>query len=114
MDQGKGNVFEDTKFDIMIFKVSEKKHVPNGNVSDPHKRRTDLGTVLERDSKTAGPELFDDLCSSELQFDASVKNFGPKELKAYNGLKRQWSKWQDGFNLYQEFCSPSRFQKQST
>jgi hypothetical protein len=114
MDQGKGNVFEDKKFDIMIFKVSEKKHVPNGNVSDPHKRCNDLGTVLERDSKTVGPELFDVLCSSELQFDASVKNFGPKELKAYNGLKRQWSKWQDGFNLYKEFCSPSRFQKQST
>ena len=96
MDHAKDNVFEDEKFDNLIFKVPEKKHVPNGTV------------------ETIGPELFDDLCLTELRFDASVKNFGPNELKYYNDLKSQWSKWQDNFNLCQEFCTQFKFQKQST
>ena len=96
MDHAKDNVFKDEKFDNLIFKVPEKKHVPNGTV------------------ETIGPELFDDLCLTELRFDASVKKFGPNELKYYNDLKSQWSKWQDNFNLCQEFCTQFKFQKQST
>uniref|UniRef100_A0A2N9I0P3 Uncharacterized protein n=1 Tax=Fagus sylvatica TaxID=28930 RepID=A0A2N9I0P3_FAGSY len=61
--------FKDEKFDNLIFKVPEKKHVPNGTV------------------ETVGPELFDDLCLTELRFDASFKKFGPNELKYYNDLK---------------------------
>ncbi|KAF5460106.1 hypothetical protein F2P56_020000, partial [Juglans regia] len=96
MDYTMCNTFSDKNFDILIFKVHEKKHVPPGKM------------------ETGGPELFDDLCSTQLRFDAWVKNTGQNELKAYNILKRQWSKWQDGFSLYQEFCSLTKVQKQST
>ena len=95
MDHVQDNVFKDEKFDNLIFKVPEKKHVPNGLV------------------ETVGPELFDDLCPADLRFDTSTKNFGPNELKIYKVLKKKWSKWQDGFNLYQQFCTESKFQKQS-
>ena len=94
MDRVQDNVFKDEKFDNLIFKVLEKKHVPNGLV------------------ETVGPELFDDLCPADLRFDSSAKNFGPNELKIYKVLKKKWSKWQDGFNLYQQFCTESKFQKQ--
>ncbi|KAG6672766.1 hypothetical protein I3842_16G075900 [Carya illinoinensis] len=90
------NTFSDKNFDILIFKVPDKKQVP------PDKM------------ETGGPELFDVLCPTELRFDARVKNSGQNQLKSYNILKRQWSKWQDGFSLYQEFYSPTKFQKQST
>ncbi|KAF5462782.1 hypothetical protein F2P56_018763 [Juglans regia] len=96
MDNTMCNTFSDKNLDILIFKVHEKKHVPPGKM------------------ETGVPELFDDLCSTELRFDACVKNTGQNELKAYNILKRQWSKWQDGFSLYQEFCPLTKFQKQST
>ncbi|GMY24053.1 chaperone protein dnaj 1, mitochondrial [Fagus crenata] len=69
MDHPKDNVFKDEKFDNLIFKVPEKKQVPNGTV------------------ETVGPELFDHLRLTELRFDASVKKFGPNELKHYNDLK---------------------------
>ncbi|KAK4571841.1 hypothetical protein RGQ29_030304 [Quercus rubra] len=95
MDHAQENVFKDEKFDNLIFKVPEKKHVPNGLV------------------ETIGPELFDELCPADLRFDTSAKNFGPNELKIYKVLKKKWSKWQDGFNLYQQFCTESKFQKQS-
>ncbi|KAG2676295.1 hypothetical protein I3760_12G046400 [Carya illinoinensis] len=71
MDYTMCNTFSDKNFDVLIFKVPEKKHVP------PDKM------------ETGGLELFDDLCPSELRFDAWVKNFGQNELKAYNILKRQ-------------------------
>ena len=95
MDHVQDNVFKDEKFDNLIFKVPEKKHVPNGLV------------------ETIGPELFDDLCPADLRFDTSAKNFGPNELKIYKVLKKKWSKWQDRFNLYQQFCTGSKFQNQS-
>lgn len=93
MDHRKGNDFCDKKFDILISKLPEKKHAPHGKV------------------ETAGPEMFDELCSTELRYDACLKSFGANELKAYNILKRQWSKWQDGFSLYREFRSQFKFQK---
>lgn len=84
----KRNDFEDKKFDILIFKVAEKKQ-----------------------AETTGLELFDDLSSTQLRFDASAKNFQPSELKAFSAMKRQWSKWQDGFDSYQEFCTSSKHHK---
>ena len=74
--------FRDEKFDNLIFKVPEKKHVPNGLV------------------ETVGPELLNDLCPVDLRFDTFAKNFRPNELKIYKVLKKKWSKWQDRFNLY--------------
>nr|POE73804.1 hypothetical protein CFP56_58880 [Quercus suber] len=61
MDHVQDNVFKDEKFDNLIFKASEKKHVPNGLV------------------ETVGPKLFDDLCPADLRFDTSAKNYGPNE-----------------------------------
>ncbi|KAG6683942.1 hypothetical protein I3842_12G038600 [Carya illinoinensis] len=96
MDYTMCNTFSDKNFDVLIFKVPEKKHVPSDKM------------------ETGGPKLFDDLCPTELRFDAWVKNSGQNELKAYNILKRQWCKWQDDFSLYKEFCSLTKFRKQST
>nr|POE61638.1 putative galacturonosyltransferase 4 [Quercus suber] len=74
MDHVQENIFKDEKFDNLIFKVPEKKHVPNGLV------------------ETVGPELFDDLCPADLRFDTSAKNFGPNELKIYKTILPSGSK----------------------
>ena len=58
MDHVQDNVFKDEKFDNLIFKVPEKKHVPNGLV------------------ETVGPELFDDLCPADLRFDILPRTLG--------------------------------------
>jgi hypothetical protein len=58
MGHSKDKVFKDEKFDNLIFKVPEKKQVPNGTV------------------ETVGPELFDDHRLTELRFDASVRSSG--------------------------------------
>ncbi|XP_034205564.1 uncharacterized protein LOC117619670 [Prunus dulcis] len=84
--QGK-SVYKDDRFDTLISKVSDKKHVSNGNQDN------------------VGLELFDDLCPVELRFDASSLKFEQKELEAYSKLKGEFLKWQKSFDLYQEFCS---------
>ncbi|KAK9282824.1 hypothetical protein L1049_011047 [Liquidambar formosana] len=61
--------------------------------------------------ETVGLELFDDLCPVELKFDSQAMNFGTKELQAYKLLKRQFSKWQEGFKPYQDFCARFKSQK---
>ncbi|PON96801.1 TATA box-binding protein associated factor RNA polymerase I subunit C [Trema orientale] len=84
------SVYKDEVFGTLISKVHEKEHASTGN----------MGTGLE---------LFDSLCPIKLRFDdASAVNFGLKELKAYKLLKKQFSKWQGDFNLYDEFVSGSR------
>ncbi|KDP24605.1 hypothetical protein JCGZ_25521 [Jatropha curcas] len=60
--------------------------------------------------ETVGQELFDELCPIHLNFDAAVVDFSSQELKAYNLLKRRFSKWQEEFKPFQEFRS--RLQKQ--
>ncbi|CAL9004759.1 unnamed protein product [Prunus brigantina] len=84
--QGK-SVYKDDRFDTLISKVSDKKHVSNVNQDN------------------VGLELFDDLCPVELRFDASSLKFEQKELEAYCKLKGGFLKWQKSFDLYQEFRS---------
>ncbi|XP_024026436.1 uncharacterized protein LOC21399453 [Morus notabilis] len=70
------SVYKDEVFSTLISKVHEEDSADN--------------------VETFGPELFDSLCPIKLRFDdASVTNFGLKELKAYKLLKKQFSKWQE-------------------
>ncbi|GAB4850611.1 hypothetical protein Ancab_029920 [Ancistrocladus abbreviatus] len=59
-----------------------------------------------------GMELFNDLCPVVLRFDNHNVNFEPNQLTAYKLLKRQFSRWQDGFAPYQGFCMRMGNQKQ--
>ncbi|KAK7840818.1 hypothetical protein CFP56_016249 [Quercus suber] len=65
MDHVQENIFKDEKFDNLIFKVPEKKHVPNGLVEP-----LDQNCLM-----ISAP--------ADLRFDTSAKNFGPNELKIY-------------------------------
>ncbi|CAL8084011.1 unnamed protein product [Prunus armeniaca] len=88
MDHTRGkSVYKDDRFDTLISKVSDKKHVSNDNQDN------------------VGLELFDDLCPVELRFDACSLKFEQKEWEAYCKLKGEFLKWQKSFDLYQEFCS---------
>ncbi|XP_057422806.1 uncharacterized protein LOC130716820 [Lotus japonicus] len=85
------SVYRDSNYDTFIFHVSESKPCEQ--------------------TESVGQEIFDDLCPVELRFDAPVKKFESQDLKAYNLLKRQMSKWQENFDLYKEFCIQSNFEK---
>ncbi|XVF55110.1 hypothetical protein PTKIN_Ptkin06aG0009900 [Pterospermum kingtungense] len=94
--QPQGNhVYKDEKFTTMITKVHEKEAEPNDDAKD-----------------NVGLELFDDLCPIELKFDEPVMNFGSQELESYTILKRQFSKWQERFKPYQEFCKQNNINSQ--
>lgn len=53
--------------------------------------------------------MFDDLCPITLRFDAPVTKFEQQSLEAFTLLKLKMSKWQNSFDLYNEFCSQSGF-----
>ncbi|KAJ1385538.1 hypothetical protein SESBI_41603 [Sesbania bispinosa] len=86
------SVSSDTIYETFIFHVSEKSC---------------------KQTESVGQEIFDDLCPIELRFDAPAKKFEPQDLKAYNLLKRQMTKWQESFDLYKDFCIQSGFEKSS-
>lgn len=85
-------VHEDGRFAFLISKVHEKESIHKNEVAN------------------VGQELFDDLCPIHLKFDAAAVDFSSQELKAYNLLKRHFSKWQEEFKPFQGFYS--RFKKQ--
>ncbi|KAF2289460.1 hypothetical protein GH714_036360 [Hevea brasiliensis] len=85
-------VHKDGRFGFLISKVHEKESIHNNEVENVRQ------------------ELFDDLCPIQLKFDAAAMDFSSQELKAYNLLKRHFSKWQEEFKPFQGFYS--RFQKQ--
>ncbi|KAF2289456.1 hypothetical protein GH714_036333 [Hevea brasiliensis] len=85
-------VHKDGRFAYLISKVHEKESIHNNEVENVRQ------------------ELFDDLCPIQLKFDAVAMDFSSQELKAYNLLKRHFSKWQEEFKPFQGFYS--RFQKQ--
>lgn len=58
-----------------------------------------------------GLEMFDDLSPVQLKFDSPAMNFEPEELKIYRCLKRQFSKWQDSFKPFEDFCTSSKLPK---
>lgn len=60
-----------------------------------------------------GLEMFDDLSPVQLKFDSPAMNFEPEELKVYRCLKRQFSKWQESFKPFEDFCSSSKLPKGS-
>lgn len=59
-----------------------------------------------------GLEWFDDLSPVRLKFDLPVVNFSPEELKIYKNLKRQFSKWQESFKPFQDFCTLCKLPKE--
>ncbi|GMH16106.1 hypothetical protein Nepgr_017947 [Nepenthes gracilis] len=83
---------EDERFTMTIAKLPEK--------------------LAKKEIDLVDMELFNDLCPVELRFDNHNITFEPDELKAYKLLKRQFSKWQDGFTPYQDFCAKLQNQKQ--
>lgn len=74
-------------FDSLIFKLEGKE------------------ASSEKSENNASRELYNGLCPVELEFNAPLMDFGSKELKAYDMLKRQLLKWEDGFDAYKEFRS---------
>lgn len=88
------SICRDKMYDTLIYRVPEEK------------------SVSSEKTESVSEEIFDDLCPVELKFNAPTKKFDePKALKAYKVLKKQISKWQEGFDLYKEFCTQSRFEK---
>ena len=85
--------YKDERFDTLIFKKPKELLVD--------------GEVETR----VGLELFDDLSSVELKFDAPAMNFEAKELQAYKALKRQFLKSRS-FDLYQDFFNRYKVQDQ--
>ncbi|XP_050230114.1 uncharacterized protein LOC126679182 isoform X2 [Mercurialis annua] len=79
------SVHKDDKFGFMLAKVHAK---------DPKNNKK---------MESMGQELFDDLCPIHMKFDAADMEFSSKEMKAYNSLKREFSKWQEGFKPFQGF-----------
>ncbi|KAF8380140.1 hypothetical protein HHK36_027623 [Tetracentron sinense] len=88
-------VFKDERFATFVSKMHEKELVPNAR------------------KELVGLEMFDELCPVELKFDSPPMKFGPNELKGYKLLKRQFSKWQEDFKPYQDFCTLSKIQKRA-
>ncbi|KAL3574934.1 hypothetical protein D5086_023035 [Populus alba] len=80
-------VYQDDKFASMITKVHEKQ--------SPHPEKVETFKL----------EFFDDLCPIDLKFDAREVKFSSQESKISNLLKKNFSKWQDEFTPYREFCS---------
>lgn len=88
----KTSVYKDETFNTLISRVRENKHASSAN--------TDVGL-----------EMFDSLCPIQLRLSgASDMKFGLQEVKAYKLLKKQFSKWQGNFKLYEDFCSRSKLQ----
>ncbi|XP_010261424.1 PREDICTED: uncharacterized protein LOC104600263 [Nelumbo nucifera] len=102
-------IFEDKRFETFVCKRPEREFAPN-----PHKdSKMQPKLVPNSNKELVGLEFFDELCPVNLQFDSSSLSFGPKELKGYKLLKRQFAKWQEGFKPYQDFCTLSKIRKQA-
>ncbi|KAL2516698.1 hypothetical protein Adt_12945 [Abeliophyllum distichum] len=56
-------------------------------------------------AEMVGPKLFDVGCPMAIKFDDCAINFGPKELEAYQILKKQDLEFQKGFNVYQDYIT---------
>ncbi|XP_061956992.1 uncharacterized protein LOC133678625 isoform X2 [Populus nigra] len=80
-------VYQDDTFASMITKVHEKQ--------SPHPEKVETFKL----------EFFDDLCPIDLKFDAREVKFSSQESKISNLLKKNFSKWQEEFTPYREFCS---------
>ncbi|KAG5233834.1 TATA box-binding protein-associated factor RNA polymerase [Salix suchowensis] len=81
------SVYQDDKFASMITKVHDKQ--------SPHPEKVEAFKL----------EYFDDLCPITLKFDDREVKFSSQESKISNLLKKNFSKWQEEFTPYREFCS---------
>ncbi|CAK7324860.1 unnamed protein product [Dovyalis caffra] len=87
VDKEDNCVHQDDNFASMITKVRKKQS------SRPEK------------GETFKLEFFDDLCPIDLKFDARELEFSLQETKISSLLKKNFSKWQEEFTPYREFCS---------
>lgn len=76
-------VFEDEKHTNLVFRVGQKDE------SEP----------------------FDSDCPLKFRFDEEATSFGPKEMKSYKLLKRQYSNFKEGFSSYQDYMTKSNIHK---
>ncbi|KAJ4721002.1 TATA box-binding protein associated factor RNA polymerase I subunit C [Melia azedarach] len=88
------SVYKDVWFSNMILKVADWEPSLKDKVD---------GVALD---------LFDDLSPIPLKYDACSMNISFTELKTYSIIKRQFSRWQEGFSLYQDFCTQFNLKKQ--
>lgn len=91
----KNSVYKDARFSNLISKVPECPSFP--------KDKADNVTL----------DMYDDLCPIALKYDDNVMNITPPELKTFDVIKRQFSRWQDGFSPYREFCTRLNLKKQT-
>ncbi|XP_044478080.1 uncharacterized protein LOC123205217 [Mangifera indica] len=87
-------VYKDDKFFNLISKVAKSEPCP--------KDRVDSVAV----------DLGDDLCPIDLKYDTNIINNMPPESKAYNIIKRQFLRWQEGFSPYKDFCTQFKLREQ--
>nr|CAD1834103.1 unnamed protein product [Ananas comosus var. bracteatus] len=73
------------------------------------------GIVDRACSADHGHDLFgskvSDLSPVKLDFDTPSVTFKPGDQKIYKCLKRQFSKWQESYKPYQDFCTSSKIPK---
>ncbi|XP_042514635.1 uncharacterized protein LOC122089179 isoform X1 [Macadamia integrifolia] len=100
-------IFEDNEFTTFICKMHEE-------FAPKLTRDSKMHGSPNSNNKPIGLEMFNELCPVELNFVFSPMNFGDAEMKGYKLLKRQFSKWQEGFEPYQDFCSQSKLQKHAS
>ncbi|KAI9110079.1 hypothetical protein K1719_019120 [Acacia pycnantha] len=93
-DVNENSIYRDEIHDTLVFHVMEEKTVSNKLESEP-----------------VGTEISDDLCLVELRFNSPSTKFEGEGLKAFDILKRQLSKWQEGVDSYKELTVQSGFVK---
>uniref|UniRef100_A0A7N0UR45 Uncharacterized protein n=1 Tax=Kalanchoe fedtschenkoi TaxID=63787 RepID=A0A7N0UR45_KALFE len=92
----------------------------NGSEQDGSKNKDDRHTTYICKSKNGSSEnmedveqdQFADLCPVELKFRGPVV-IGKESQRAFSLLKRQFSKWLAGVDVYQEFCRGRKYQKKA-
>ncbi|KAJ0013803.1 hypothetical protein Pint_21755 [Pistacia integerrima] len=87
-------VYKDEKFFNLISKVAKSE------------------SFLKDKVDSAAVDLGDDLCPIVLKYDTSNISNTPPESKAYNIIKKQFSKWQEAFSPYQDFCTQFKLREQ--
>ncbi|XP_071723970.1 uncharacterized protein [Rutidosis leptorrhynchoides] len=88
-------------------KLSMEDSVKEDSVFEDEKHTNLIYKVGQKDVK----EIFDSDCPLKFKFDEPQKSFGPKELKAFKLLKRQFSNFKDGFSTYQDYMAKSNTRK---
>ncbi|KAL5817919.1 hypothetical protein ACOSQ3_026297 [Xanthoceras sorbifolium] len=89
-------VYEDVRYASLLSKVPEYESCPKDTVD------------------SVALDLLDDLSPIALKFDnaASTMNIMPTDLKAYNVMKKDYSRFLEGSSTYQDYCNQFRRKKQ--